>query len=152
MFESVNFVRSEDGINFSIAVNEIHCGVLVESIDMFVGIEDDGDGYFGDGDLAVCWNMEGLTNDESAQTMGSLLLRNLHSDDDVTRVMGEFYWENGFTERLRELLVAHGFSAEAASNVFTSEWGMQDEGRASYDANAIADEVRKHFGIAVVAA
>lgn len=151
MFESVKFVRSDEGINFSIEVNEVHCGVLVESINMFVGIEDDGDGYFGDGDLAVLWSMEGLTNDESAQTMGSLLLRNIHSDDDVTRVMGEFYWEQGFNERLREILIAHGFSAEAAEDVYGSEWGMQDEGRASYDANSIADEVRKHFGITVAA-
>ena len=147
MFESVKFVRSAEGINFSIEVNEVHCGVLVESIEMFVGIEDDGDGYWGDGDLAVCWSMEGLTNDESAQTMGNLLLRNIHSDDDVTRVMGEFYWEQGFNERLREILIAHGFSAEAAESVYGSEWGMQDEGRASYDANMVADEVREHFNI-----
>jgi len=151
MFDSVKFVRSAEGINFSIEVNEVHCGVLVESINMFVGIEDDGDGCWNDGDLAVCWSMEGLTNDESAQTMGNLLLRNLHSEDDVTKVMGEFYWKQGFNERLRELLVAHGFSAEAAESVCGSEWGMQDEGRASYDAESIADEVRKHFGIAVVA-
>lgn len=151
MFDSVNFVRSEEGINFSIAVNEVHCGVLVESIDMFVSTQCEDGEYWGDGDLAVCWSVEGLTNDESAQTMGSLLLRNIHSDDDVTRVMGEFYWEHGFDERLRELLVAHGFSAEAAESVCGSEWGMQDEGRASYDAEGIAEEVREHFGIAVAA-
>jgi len=151
MFDSVNFVRSEEGINFSIDVNEVHCGVLVESIDMFVSTQCEDGEYWGDGDLAVCWSVEGLTNDESAQTMGSLLLRNIHSDDDVTRVMGEFYWERGFNERLRELLVAHGFSAEAAEDVSGSEWGMQDEGRASYDAYSIADEVREHFNIKATA-
>ena len=147
MFESVKFVRSAEGINFSIDVNEVHCGVLVESIEMFVSTECEDGEYWGDGDLAVCWSMEGLVNDETARTAGNLLLRNMHSDDDVTRVMGEFYWEHGFDERLRELLVAHGFSAEAAESVYGSEWGMQDEGRASYDANMIADEVRAQFKI-----
>jgi len=147
MFDSVKFMRSAEGINFSIEVNEMHCGVLVESIEMFVSTQCVDGEYWGDGDLAVCWSMEGLTNDESAQTMGNLLLRNLHSDDDVTRVMGEFYWEQGFNERLREILIAHGFSAEAAESVYGSEWGMQDEGRASYDANMVADEVREHFNI-----
>lgn len=151
MFDSVKFVRSAEGINCSIDVNEMHCGVLVESISMFVGTEDDGNGYFSDGDLAVNWSIEGLSNDENAETMGTLLLRDLDSDDEVTQVMGEFYWEHGFDERLREILVAHGFSAKAAESVCGSEWGMQDEGRASYDAESIADEVRKHFEIAVVA-
>lgn len=151
MFDSVNFVRSDEGINFSIDVNEVHCGVLVESIDMFVSTQCEDGEYWGDGDLAVCWSMEGLVNNESARTAGSLLLRNMHSDDDVTRVMGEFYWEQGFNERLREILIAHGFSAEAATGVYGSEWGMQDEGRASYDAYSIADEVREHFGIKATA-
>lgn len=151
MLNTAIFTQDNEGIYININVEEMFCGVLVESITMFVGIEDDGDGYFNDGDLAVNWSIEGLTNNENAQTMGMLLLRNLHSDDEVTQVMGEFYWENGFTERLRELLVAQGFSAEAAADVTTSEWGMQDEGRASYDAYVIADEVRKHFNIKATA-
>jgi hypothetical protein len=98
----------------------------------------DEDCYF-DGDLAVNWNMTGLVNDESAQTMGMLLLRNIHSEDDVTKVMGEFYWDGAFTERLNEILAERGFTA---TNATTSEWGMQDEGRASYDACELADEIR----------
>lgn len=148
--QNVQFTQDADGINFEIAVNEQFNGLLIESISMFVGITNDDD-YWGDGDLAVNWDIEGLSNNADADTMGSLLMRDMRSEDDVTKVMGMFYWDNAYTERLREILVAHGFSKEAADNVYTSEWGMQDEGRASYDAYSIADEVRKHFNIAVTA-
>jgi hypothetical protein len=101
---------------------------------------DDGDeACYYDGDLAVNYNIDGLQNDETAQTMGMLLLRNLNSDDEVTAVMGQFYWDSAFTARLNEILVECGFKT---CNVHTSEWGMQDEGRASYDAYDLADEVR----------
>jgi hypothetical protein len=130
-----------DGYDLCIELEgEVCAGVVVESITMFVGkVDEDGDGYYGDGDLAVNYNIDGLVNDESAQTMGMLLLRNLHSEDDVTKVMGQFYWEGAFTERLNEILAERGFTS---CNVHTSEWGMQDEGRASYDAYDLADEVR----------
>jgi hypothetical protein len=128
--------QDDEGYNLCIELENEQCaGVSVESITMFVARDADE----GDGDLAVTWSMEGLQNDESAQTMGMLLLRNLHSDDDVTRVMGEFYWESAFTERLNEILADCGFTA---NSVHTSEWGMQDEGRASYDAYELADEIR----------
>ena len=129
-----------DGYSLEIAVNE-KCGdYTVESISMFIGkVDEDGDGYYGDGDLAVSYDISNLQNDESAQTMGMLLLRNLHSDDEVTKAMGHFYWDGAFTERLNEILADKGFTA---CNATTSEWGMQDEGRASYDAYDLADEVR----------
>ena len=73
--------------------------------------------------------------------MGTLLLRNLHSNDAVTNAMGMFYWDSAYTSTLQDKLVVAGFSAAAAHDVFTSEC-MQDEGRASYDAYTIADEVR----------
>jgi len=63
-------------------------------------------------------------------------------DDEVGKVMGFFYWDAGYNNRLHAHLVAAGFTASAAYNVSGSEWGMQDEGRASYDAYDIADEVR----------
>jgi D-alanyl-D-alanine carboxypeptidase len=83
-----------------------------------------------------------LQNDETAQTIKTetheILLRNLNSDDEVTVAMGHFYWDNAFTARLNEILAECGFTNTA----HTSEWGMQDEGRASYDAYDLADEIR----------
>lgn len=136
--------QTEEGYTLHIDTTGVKCaGVNVESVSMFIGaVDEDGEGYYGDGDLAVNWSMEGLQNDETARTAGMLLLRNVHSADDVTNVMGEFYWQHAFDEQLRAILQAAGFSAAAAADVSGSEWGMQDEGRASYDAYSIADEVR----------
>jgi hypothetical protein len=72
--------------------------------------------------------------------MGTMLLRNLHSDDDVTKAMSYFYWDDMFTDRLQAILADAGFNN--VNDISTSEWGMQDEGRASYDAFDLADEVR----------
>ena len=124
-----------DGYSVEIAVNE-RCGdYTVESINFYVAKDADE----GCGDLAVNYDISNLQNDESARTAGMLLLRNVHSDDEVTTAMGHFYWEGAFTERLNEILADCGFTA---CNATTSEWGMQDEGRASYDAYDLADEVR----------
>jgi len=68
-------------------------------------------------------------------------MRNNNATDNVTETMQEFYWENCFAAELEAILLAAGFSTEAAADVCTSEWGMQDEGRASYDANCIAEEM-----------
>ena len=138
-----------EGISFSVDVSDkgyTVAGAKVLEVGMYASTnneaEEGEDASYCDGDMYVCWDMEGLQNDETARTAGMLLLRNMHSEDDVTKVMGEFYWEDAFTEQLRGILVDCGFSAEAADCVSTSEWGMQDEERASYDANAIADEMR----------
>ena len=137
-----------EGANFAIDVSDknIMCaGVKVLEVGMYVSTVNEGDAddvMYCDGDLYVSWDMEGLQNDETARTAGMLLLRNLHSEDDVTKVMGEFYWQHAFDAELANILMQAGFSAEAANSVHTSEWGMQDEGRASYDAYSIADEVR----------
>ena len=128
--------ETEDGYELCINVNE-QCGnYTVESIDMFVAKDADE----GSGDLAVSYDISTLQNDETAQTMGTLLLRNIHSDDEVTTAMGHFYWDGAFTERLQEIIANAGFAS--ASDITTSEWGMQDEGRASYDACELADEIR----------
>ena len=128
--------ETQDGYELSISVNE-QCGnYTVESIDMFVAKDEDE----GCGDLAVSYDISNLQNDETAQTMGTLLLRNMHSDDEVTVAMGHFYWDGAFTQRLREIIANAGFAS--ASDITTSEWGMQDEGRASYDAYELADEIR----------
>lgn len=121
-------------------------GALVESITMYVATaQEDGDYY--DGDLAVNWSTAGLRNNVAARTMGTLALRDVYSDDDVTEIMQLFYWQHDFDAELRSILHDVGFSKTAANSVTTSEWGMQDEGRASYDACDIAEEVRKVLGI-----
>jgi len=127
--------KVEDGYELDIDVNE-QCGAYtVTGISMFVAADADE----GCGDLAVSYDISNLQNDESARTAGMLLLRNIHSDDEVTQAMGHFYWDGAFTERLNEILADCGFTA---CDVHTSEWGMQDEGRASYDAFELADEIR----------
>lgn len=124
-----------DGFMLHREIDEQFAGVKVTGICLYVHADEDE----GCGDLAVTWSTDGLENTGGGD-MGCLLMRG--DGDEVGAIMGEFYWENGFTARLQELLVEMGFSAEAANDVATSEWGMQDEGRASYDAYAIAEEVR----------
>lgn len=129
--------REDDEFYFlHIALDEECAGVRVTGLGMHIALNEDE----GDGDLAVMWDVEGLENTGGGD-MGMLLMRG--NDDEVGAVMGEFYWNNAFTARLKEVLLATGFSDAAVDDVCTSEWGMQDEGRASYDAIAIADEVRK---------
>ena len=136
--------ETEDGYNLCINVNE-QCGnYTVESIDMFVAKDDEECSS----DLAVSYDISTLQNDETAQTMGTLLLRNMHSDDEVTTAMGHFYWDGAFTQRLQEIITNAGFAS--ASDITTSEWGMQDEGRASYDAYDLADEIRAIMQTATV--
>jgi hypothetical protein len=147
-----------EGISFSVDVSDkgyTIAGAKVLAVGMYASTENTSDegeeASYCDGDMYVSWDMEGLQNDETARTAGMLLLRNLHSEDDVTKVMGEFYWEDAFTGQLQSILVDCGFSAEAANCVSTSEWGMQDEERASYDAYSIADEIREAVKNTVVA-
>ena len=140
-------ITAEDaeGVTLEIAVNKAYNEqVVVESVTMYVTLQEE-DGYYYDSDLAVNYSIDKLQNDETAQTMGTMLLRNLNSNDEVTQVMSEFYWEHSYDDELKETLLNAGFSASAVAEVRTSEWGMQDEGRASYDASEIADEVRKHI-------
>ncbi len=85
------------------------------------------------GDLAVNWKY-----DESDTE--AVITKDGYSDN-VVQTMGQFYWDNCFTETLVTILLDAGFSTSAANDVTTSEWGMQDEGRASYDANLIGEEM-----------
>ena len=92
------------------------------------------------GDLAVNWAYE-ETDNAGYVDSAMLLMRNNSATDNVTETMQEFYWENCFATELETILAEAGFSTEAVADVFTSEWGMQDEGRASYDAFEIAAEM-----------
>ena len=146
-------ITAEDaeGVTLEIAVNKAYNEqVVVESVTMYVTLQEE-DGYYYDSDLAVNYSIDKLQNDETAQTMGTMLLRNLNSNDEVTQVMSEFYWERSYNDELAEILLNAGFSASAVAEVTGSEWGMQDEGRASYDANSIADEVRAHIAEITIA-
>jgi len=131
-----NFNADENSVQLHIDLADKNYSVnghAVESITMYA----DADCY---GDLAVNWKYEESDNDGYVEST-MLLMRNKNSDDDVTETMGQFYWENCFSTQLAHILSDAGFSKEAIEDVFTSEWGMQDEGRASYDANCIAEEM-----------
>ena len=78
----------------------------------------------------------------------ALLMRDISDSNNNTETMGAFYWDGEFTSTLQQLLVEHGFSSAAAADVCTSEWGMQDVGRASYDAFALATEILAAHNIA----
>jgi len=133
-----SITRTDGGFGFAVTVpaDERFEGVAITGIHMYVA-EDEDDGC---GDLAVMWDTEGLENTGGGD-MGSLLLRG--DDDAVGAVMGEFYWNGGYNLRLQELLAAAGVPMSVATAVGTSEWGMQDEGRASYDAYELGDWVRE---------
>ena len=99
--------------------------------------EVDGDEFYC-GDLAVLWDS---ADDSNYVDNSSLLMRDMNDTSENTETMSAFYWDGEFTDTLVELLEENGFSAAAANDVATSEWGMQDDGRASYDANMIAEEM-----------
>ena len=128
--EDDNSVQLEiDLTNANYSVN----GHAVESITMYADTDCIGD-------LAVNWKYEESDN-AGYEESKVLIMRNTNSDDNVTETMGQFYWEHCFDETLVQILQDAGFSKDACEDVCTSEWGMQDEGRASYDANAIAEEM-----------
>jgi hypothetical protein len=79
-------------------------------------------------------------------------MRDTSDSNNNTATMGEFYWENCFATQLEAILLAAGFSTEAVADVCTSEWGMQDVGRASYDANCIAEEMLAAHNVQLEAA
>ena len=116
----------------------------VESITL--GVTVDGEMYAGD--LAVNWKAVDDGNYDDGNS--TLLMRNIHDDNTNTQTMSAFYWDGEFTDTLHSILLANGFSSEAVADVCTSEWGMQDVGRASYDANLIAEEVLSSVNVAVV--
>jgi hypothetical protein len=130
----------EDGFRWEIPVNEQFNGVTITSISQYVTF-DPGDTS---SDMAVNWNTSGLTDNPQAEPTGLWLMRNINSQDEITHVMKQFYFEHGWHERLNQLLLAAGFSADAVHDVDGSEWGMQAPGRASYDAYDCAVQARAH--------
>jgi len=117
----------------------------VESITL--GVTVDGEMYAGD--LAVNWKAVDDSNYNDGNS--TLLMRNIHDNNTNTQTMSAFYWDGEFTDTLDSILLANGFSSEAVADVSTSEWGMQDVGRASYDAFALAEEMLNAYNIKVAA-
>ena len=147
--------RTDDGIQLYINLAQHGLqvnGRSVSSITMYVATvaEDAGSGedWYCDGDLAVNWAAE---DDSSYVHNSSMLMRDTGDSNNNTVTMGQFYWDSAFTATLHDILQQHGFSAAAATAVSGSEWGMQDVGRASYDAYEIAEQVRAAHNIAVAA-
>ena len=97
------------------------------------------------GDLAVNWEEE---DDSNYKHNTALLMRDIHDSNNNTETMGAVYWDGEFTSMLHTLLLETGFSSEAVADVCTSEWGMQDVGRASYDAFALNTEILAAHNIA----
>jgi hypothetical protein len=100
------------------------------------------------GDLAVNWEEE---DDSNYVHNSSMLMRDIDDSNNNTETMGQFYWEHAFDDTLHTILQQHGFSKAAAEDVCTSEWGMQDVGRASYDAYDIAEQMLAAYNIAIAA-
>lgn len=139
-----NFNSAENSVQLEInlAAHNLQVnGRKVESITMYADTDCSGD-------LAVNWEEE---DDSNYVHNSSMLMRDIHDSNNNTETMGAFYWDGEFTSTLQQLLVEHGFSTAAAADVCTSEWGMQDVGRASYDAFEIATEMLAAHNIAVAA-
>ena len=143
--QNTNTTKIKNVTNFNSADNSVQLyidladknysvnGHAVESVTMYTDTDCMGD-------LAVNWKYAETDNAGYVEST-MLLMRNNSATDNVTETMQEFYWENCFATELEAILLEAGFSTEAVADVFTSEWGMQDEGRASYDANCIAEEM-----------
>jgi hypothetical protein len=101
-------------------------------------------GETADGELTVNWEAE---VDDSYTHNTPMLMRDPDSEDGNTATMGQFYWERAFNAQLKAILIEAGVSEEAADGVTGSEWGMQDVGRASYDACELAEELKEQFDL-----
>ena len=131
-----NFNADENSVQLCIDLankNYVVNGHAIESVTMYADTDCIGD-------LAVNWKYEESDN-AGYEESKVLIMRNNSSEDNVTQTMQQFYWDDCFSTQLAHILSEAGFSEKAIADVCTSEWGMQDEGRASYDAMEIAEEM-----------
>ena len=131
-----NFNADENSVQLYIDLANSNYSVnghVVESITMYADTDCMGD-------LAVNWKYEESDN-AGYEESKVLIMRNNSSDDNVTQTMQQFYWEDAFATELKNILSDAGFSKASVEDVCTSEWGMQDEGRASYDAITLGEEM-----------
>lgn len=122
---------THNGYTLNIAVNKLFTvagdglwsntakQVFVTHITMHIGGEEE-DGYYGDGDLAVHTTADTWKESE----------------------LGLIYTDSAFIADVQTELVAAGIDEAVAADVSYSEQGMQDAGRVSCDAYALADYVR----------
>ena len=101
----------------------------VESVSMLITL----DNIWPFSDLAVNWEAQDDT-----------ILDNCIVNSQTLEM---FYYQDKFTKTLQNILQNCGFSKEACNDVCTSEYGMQDIGRASYDAYKLNDEILKKLNI-----
>ena len=100
--------------------------VKVHGISMFVGLQDDGEGYWGDGDLGIL-HEDGAGLSWDSQTQGLI------------------YTDSGFMEGVRTWLIKQGWDVKAVEHMDYSEQGMQDVGRVSCDAYEFAEYLRSLY-------
>jgi hypothetical protein len=118
----------ENTVTLGIAVNE-HIATSKGTI-YVVGIQQvcyPAEGHTGD--LGVEWTMTGATNKQLEEVLYAL------------------YYGKEFNEHLQNILRCAGFSDAAAADVCGSEQGMQDIGRASYDALTLGREICEAAGV-----
>jgi len=140
----LNFNSAENSVQLHIDLAQQNLTVnnsKIESITMYA------DEYCA-GDLAVNWE---AADDADYVESEMLLMRNNADTNSNTQTMQEFYWEDAFADTLQNILFENGFSKQAIADISTSEWGMQDAGRASYDAYEIAAEMLAMFNVKQVA-
>jgi len=122
-----NFNADENSVQLDIDLankNYVVNGRKVQSITMYTDTDCMGD-------LAVNWEEE---DDSDYVHNSSMIMRDTSDSNNNTETMGQFYWEHCFDTQLAHILSDAGFSAEATADVCGSEWGMEDVGRARFDA------------------
>jgi len=125
-----NITMQDNFALLNIDVNVQGGDVTIERITFSVDVVGEDNDYY-NGDLAVHWT----------HTLYDADVEDDEQDEAVLGVVESFY-DGVYNDVVHKLLAKAGFSAEAAASVESSESGMQDLLRASFDANAIANEVR----------
>ena len=121
-----NLTKADDeAVEFYVSLDrDLGNGILVKGIGLYVGVCDIGDGEYVTSDLYVNY----VLLDDTDMTMQDAI--------------AFFYYEEGFHDELRTVLLSSGFSAAAVGQVDGTNVGIQDDGRASYDGTELGHEVR----------
>lgn len=115
----------DNGVRLTIPVNKPFTdAIYIDKISMYVGTTEED----GEGDLGVHYTIE---EPDIGEPM-----------PDEAKIAQMFYRDGAYDDELSHILMLSGFSRNA-SRVAGSEWGMQEEGKASYDAPDVAEEVRE---------
>lgn len=124
-------MADDEAVEFYVNLNrDLGNGILVKGVGIYVGVCDIGDGEYVTSDLYV--NYE-LPNDDDNMTMQDAI--------------AFFYYEEGFHDELRDVLISSGFSTAAVGQVDGTDSSIQDDGCASYHGLAIGNEVREAMAV-----